>query len=320
MFLLKSVFGSRLYGTSTPQSDTDFKGLFLPTPEEILLGRTIKSKTFTTGDDSSRNTKDDIDTEYYSLHYFIELLIKGDTGAIDMLHTPIDQIEFHNRFGYDIWMYIYENRKRFYTSNMSAYVGYVMKQASKYGVKGSRLACVEEVINFCEGVISNEPTTKVAEVMSDLPVGEFSFISKDKLDKSCYEVLGRKFQPGILISDMLIALYKIRENYGERAIQAQSNQGIDWKALSHAVRVCLQMKEIYSTADLKYPLKDAETIKMIKSGSWSFDQFTEYLNVLLDEVQQASKDAKEKGLLKESVDVDFWENFVKKIHFQIITG
>lgn len=30
------VFGAHLYGTATPESDLDYKGIFLPAKEELL--------------------------------------------------------------------------------------------------------------------------------------------------------------------------------------------------------------------------------------------------------------------------------------------
>ena len=36
--IMKTVFGSHLYGLSTPESDMDFKGVFVPTAREIILG------------------------------------------------------------------------------------------------------------------------------------------------------------------------------------------------------------------------------------------------------------------------------------------
>jgi predicted nucleotidyltransferase len=64
--IVKMKFGAHLYGTTTPDSDVDFKGIFLPTKEALLLGRVPKSHNYSTGQDESRNTKNDIDIELYS--------------------------------------------------------------------------------------------------------------------------------------------------------------------------------------------------------------------------------------------------------------
>ena len=47
--IVKMKFGAHLYGTATPDSDMDYKGIFLPTKEELLLGRVPKSYNYSTG-------------------------------------------------------------------------------------------------------------------------------------------------------------------------------------------------------------------------------------------------------------------------------
>jgi predicted nucleotidyltransferase len=36
--IVKMKFGAHLYGTATSDSDLDYKGIFLPTKEQLLLG------------------------------------------------------------------------------------------------------------------------------------------------------------------------------------------------------------------------------------------------------------------------------------------
>jgi predicted nucleotidyltransferase len=43
--ICETVFGSHLYGTSTEQSDRDYKGIFLPSAQDILLGRIPKTSS-----------------------------------------------------------------------------------------------------------------------------------------------------------------------------------------------------------------------------------------------------------------------------------
>ena len=38
-FIIKSVFGSHLYGTDTPESDRDYKGIFIPSMEDCVLNQ-----------------------------------------------------------------------------------------------------------------------------------------------------------------------------------------------------------------------------------------------------------------------------------------
>lgn len=41
--LYETVFGSRLYGCATPDSDVDIRGVYIPDPETILLGRKARA-------------------------------------------------------------------------------------------------------------------------------------------------------------------------------------------------------------------------------------------------------------------------------------
>jgi len=80
----------------------------------------------------------------YSLHYFINLACEGETIALDMLHVPDDKVvEKH-----PVWDEIVLNRQKFYTKNLKAFVGYARRQASKYGIKGSRLNDIKKVLDF----------------------------------------------------------------------------------------------------------------------------------------------------------------------------
>ena len=37
-----SLYGSNLYGTALPTSDTDYRGIFIPSMEDLLLGKAEK--------------------------------------------------------------------------------------------------------------------------------------------------------------------------------------------------------------------------------------------------------------------------------------
>jgi predicted nucleotidyltransferase len=82
-------FGSHLYGTDTPESDLDLKGVYLPEARDILLQRVTPSVAISRAkDDGERNRPGDVDREYYSLHRYLQLLAAGQTVAIDMLFAP----------------------------------------------------------------------------------------------------------------------------------------------------------------------------------------------------------------------------------------
>lgn len=77
--LLEVISGSRAYGTDTPTSDHDFKGVFIQ-PADSFLGL---SRTDQVAD--TRN-----DTVFFELGRFADLLARNNPNLLEMLFTPPD--------------------------------------------------------------------------------------------------------------------------------------------------------------------------------------------------------------------------------------
>lgn len=266
--IMYTVFGSHLYGTSTSDSDQDYKGIYMPSKRQILTGNIPRSYSWTskkTRAEGVKNTADDIDIEVYSLHYFIEMLLKGETAAMDMIHVRPDQCIIST----PEWGLIHNNRWLAYTRSMSALIQYMRKQAAKYGIRGSRLEELEQVITQLK---RNYETVKLGQVWDDLPVGDHVHdLGVDgRTGIRVYQVLGRKFQETMTIKNVLKPLIQIQEKYGERARLAKENKGIDWKAVSHALRAAIQMERMLSGAELTFPLPEGDLLTQVKVGELDY--------------------------------------------------
>jgi hypothetical protein len=77
--LLQCISGSRAYGLHTPQSDTDYKGIFVA-PKKVFYG-----SNFT---DQVANETNDI--VYYEWKKFVDLLGKNNPTILELLATPDD--------------------------------------------------------------------------------------------------------------------------------------------------------------------------------------------------------------------------------------
>ena len=318
--IMKGYFGSHLYGTSTPESDVDFKEIYVPHARDILTGNVKEHMSKNTNNTSSKNTKDDVDHELYSLKYFFKLAADGETVALDMLHTPQSLVVKSDLP--DVWKYIQDNRSRFYTTNMKSYLGYVRKQASKYGVKGSRLAVLRQALkrsNEWGRYFDNGAVIRLSHMKNVLPIGEFASWVETENEKTgkqtFYNLLDRKFQDTLTNKEFNAILVKLEENYGERARKAEANEGIDWKALSHACRGGLQLLEIYKTGDLVYPLQDAPFILDVKLGKHTFKTVQEFLEDIVDQVEHASEQASKNGM-QQKVDMSFWDDFLEQVYLE----
>ena len=314
--IVQMKFGSHLYGTSTPESDTDFKGIYLPPLRDCILGTVSKNITTNTHKGGGKNTAEDIDSETFSLQEFIRLACKGETVAIDMLHAPADMIHTTS----PVWEFLQKHRHLFYTKNMTAFLGYCRKQASKYGVKGSRLDAIRQVIYYLKNRHA-ETSLQVWWKDSDstlvaprLPViqGLADYETDVTSTIPLYVVCGRKFQATCKVGYVLDALMKIESTYGERARLAELNEGIDWKAVSHAFRVCYQLKHIYTEGELVFPLKECNFLRDIKTGKYHFknDSIGSKLGVLTDEVCALA----EKSTYPQKTDLAFWQDWIVQVY------
>lgn len=83
--LLEVISGSRAYGTDTPESDTDIKGVFLQ-PLDSWLGLHRLDQV----NDEGHNVT------FYELGRFAELLGKNNPNLLEMLFTPPDCVLFRH--------------------------------------------------------------------------------------------------------------------------------------------------------------------------------------------------------------------------------
>lgn len=305
---MQMIFGSHLYGTATEKSDTDYKGVFMPKAGDVILQRVPHSiNTSSKKGSDEKNSSTDVDQEIYSLHYFLHLACEGETVALDMLHAP-EKFWIHSS---EIWRELVSLRKKFYTKNLKAFVGYARRQAAKYGVKGTRLAEAKLVLEF----LRDNSQYRLREVWDQLPTGEH--ISKTSNDVDVlYQVCGKYLNGHSYCHHHIPMMKAFIDRYGERARQAEQNEGVDWKAVSHAFRAAYQVKHILEEQDYTYPLPETEWIKKVKSGSLHFQkEVAPALETLMELLEILSK----KSLLPEKVDRTFWDMWLYNHVYKEIT-
>ena len=281
--IMLSDFGSHLYGTATKKSDRDYKGIFKPSMDMMLLGKIPDNINYNSNNTPGvKNTSEDVDIQLYSIQFFMDLARRGDTTALDLLHSPFESTYITS----DMWECLRANRKMFYTKTLKAFIGYAKNQAAKYGLKGDRLDSIED----CLRVLSTyEDDTRLSHVWPFLPKDAHSrFIDNSPNGIPQYMICGKTLQSTMTVSYARNVLEKYQKEFGERAIKAQSNQGVDFKALSHACRAALEVKEILETGDLRFPLKNADRLREFKEGLVEYKDIVEVLENLIDDVEKLS--------------------------------
>jgi hypothetical protein len=224
------------------------------------------------------------------------------------------------------WRFLKRHRIFFYTKNMRAFIGYARKQAAKYGIKGSRLNAVREALAF----LITKGDTKLGEIVDELwqdehcqlhlvdGVWQADQLSANYLDwqRSYWEVCGKKMTLGSTASYYVPMLKKFYENYGDRARLAAQNEGVDWKAVSHALRVGYQTRDIFVRGSFEYPLVSTPFLLAVKQGQIPYHKAAGVLDELMVELDCLAKVSS----LPDKPDAGFWHTWLAKVTLSHIKG
>lgn len=322
-------FGSHLYGTDTENSDIDIKGVYLPDSKDILLGSYKKSVVSERSKaNGERNTKDDVDKEYLSLDRFIQLLCEGQTMALDMLFAPSESYILYTWQWDKIRNHILENKTKFLSRDVAAFFGYAKKQAAKYGIKGSRMDAVQRTLTLLNTLPEQDKLgthhdelavlvqhTKDLVSLEKTPLVQFA-ITKDPSGNPLHhlEVANRKIPLDSSVKNGKQLLEKIYAEYGDRSHKAHLNGGVDFKALSHAIRVNAEAKELLSTGYITFPRPEAQLLRNIKLGTVPFDEVSEMVEQGLADMMEA----KQNSMLPTKPDLEFASDIVYRTYREIV--
>jgi hypothetical protein len=286
--LVRIAHGSHLYGTSTPLSDRDYKGVHLPSGDAILLQRAedvIECNII--AKQGTKNTSDAVDEQSFSLQKFFGMLAKGDTVATEILFA--DPLEAHF-----LWSEIQAVGRQLLNRQCKGFVGYCVRQAAKYGIKGSRMSAVKTLIDF---LADKPPFARLETLAADLQLfAEVTDHSEWKNiphpdGRECWHIVccDRAMPMTAHIGEGYKVYLKVWENYGDRARAAMANEGVDWKAMSHAVRVAEQAIELLRTGSITFPRPNADLLLEIKQGKRPYSEVSIMLETLVEQVQLASE-------------------------------
>lgn len=294
--LIRIQHGSHLYGTSTPASDQDFKGVFVPAGRDILLQRVpavIDCKVKVSA--GPKNTAEDVDDQSFNVQKFLHMVTSGDTVGTEILFAPDEfVIEMHPD-----WQMIRDSKHLLLNKQCKGFVGYCQRQAAKYGIKGSRMSACRDLVALLEPFAIGHPTDKLetlsealAEFCTHHEFSEITIITSQAGTAVPHlDVVDRKVPYTATIKTAYDIYAKVFANYGHRTLAAMQNEGIDWKAVSHAIRVAGQAKELLLTGHITFPRPDAAFLLEVKQGKLDYNDVAPLLERMVEEVDVASKES-----------------------------
>ena len=298
--LFLTVFGSHLYGTDAPgTSDMDLRGIFLPSLRSLALHASRRSLHRSTGDSTRRNAPQDVDMDLWSLqHWLLRLLPDGDTGALDLLFAPSH--EACTIYRSPLLHAVFANPKRLVNMNSGkSYAAYSLRQARKYGIKGSRLGALRRALHWLQ---DNDGRFHAADrlrpwinaIVARCDDARFCRIVETR-DGTALNLCGKLHMGSVRMEEFSRRVFADMRRYGESAQEAEHDRGIDFKALSHAVRALCQMEELLRTGRVMFPLQRRETLRTIKRGERSWRELEPCIIAKLQDVETLQSCAPNRG-------------------------
>lgn len=280
------ISGSRLYGTELPTSDTDYRGIFVPPLEDLILMKDIDQWTSSTGNTQSKNSAGDVDISLWSIHKFIKLLQVGDTNAMDTLFAYGTHAELLRE---PLMDKLYESRELFFPESLRSFFGYALGQVKKYSVKGDKLRGVQALITEIQYLLEPPEAFKTIGDLKGYLIETENVQWVTDETNTYIKVLDKRFIQTVRLSEFLEKLKEIESKYGHRAKQAMDNQSVDWKAWYHAFRVLQECKELMTYGRINFPLRDAKYLLKVRNQAYSPQECFEMLEDLYDSVSLHEK-------------------------------
>lgn len=336
--LYLTQYGSHLYGTNTENSDLDFRGVYIPTIDDLILHKdkdeineeiiieledykNLKDKNITIGGGNfpvagvGYTKKVKVDIKIFSLQKFIQLCSKADTNALDLLfsvNTDIPkwyQTNTCNSSETCITIAdIYRNRhKLINTDRLESPITYAFKQATKYGLKGQRRLIMLQILEKTKLLSDIHTVQDILPLLENMFDDKYLRIdelyNKGKMEKYLF-VCGVQHQFNLSIEKFKQRLQdKIDKEYtSQRTIDAAD--GNDWKALSHAIRVLFEVKQLIETGDIQFPVHPI--VRQIKLGQISREDIDNLFDTTFQDIMEQIK----QNPLDWKYDEDFWNNFI----------
>ena len=295
--LFLTLFGATLYGTEAPgKSDVDARGIFLPSLESLVLGKAAESLHFSTGDSERRNMPSDVDIDLWSVrHWLLKLLPAGDTGALDLLFSPSQAA--CTLYRHPVLDAAFDNPLRLLDAGKGrAYAEYSLGQAKKYGIKGSRIGALKSVRDWlrrrCQAPSGHERLGEYLNELADGACSDSPYCAVvTKQGEKALRLCGKLHMSTIRMTELIRRVEADMRRYGARAEEAERNEGLDFKALSHALRALEQMEELLQTGKITFPLKGREELLAVKQGKYTWSELEPRILQRLEKVDSMREHA-----------------------------
>lgn len=318
--IFECLAGSHLYGTNTPESDIDTRGVFIPNIRYIT-GFLLKVEQL----------EDKVnDTVYFDIRKFFRLCLDCNPNIIELLFVP----ESKWLKSSTTWELIVENRHLFLSKKARwTFSGYAYSQLKR--IKNHRAWLLNPPQKQPERSEFGLPEHR--KLVSDDQIGAFNVYLRDCLEdivdmhplkmqledmKETHDMMGLIQLKKQLTEEAMHSIHTItglsdniieaverekryknamghwnaylnwKKNRNPKRAELERKYGYDCKHASSLVRLITEGQELLTTGKITLPRPDAELILAVKNGAWSYDKLieeTEMMDLMFDELYKTSE-------------------------------
>jgi predicted nucleotidyltransferase len=336
--------GSNAYGTNTPESDLDLRGVMIPRDKEYYMGFQSHFEQYSESEPE--------DLTIYDMRKAFHLISNCNPNMVELLFTD----EKYCRVLKPEWRKVMEHRDKFISKKARyTYTGYAFAQLKRiktarnwllnppkkkperldFGLPEKRLVSKDELgafqwilVNLLKGSLDHlnlSDSTKEELASLDL-IGQVQ--SRGIPDDAFPQI-----QRATGASDEWMHIMQMEQGYNNAKRHWDSYQswkkgrnkhraelevkfGYDTKHASHLVRLMRMGKEILETGKVVVFRPDREELLAIRNGAWSYEQIEEYA----EKMQQEIIAVYETSTLRDKPDRVFLDKLCAEIIEEYING
>ena len=266
--IFMTLAGSNMYGTNTPDSDIDKRGVCVP-PKNVVMGfaRNFDQQNF-----------EGEDTTVYSLMKFMKLCLENNPNIIELLFAPEDCIQHMH----PTWEKLMERRDEIISAKCYyTFTGYAHSQLNR--LRGHR--------EWLRNPPTHQPTRDefgLKEAGSGLVAAvkgvDLAEVSPEALmvveKEKRYKAAVRRWKD--------YERWKKERNPARAKLEAA--HGYDTKHALHLLRLLRMGHEILTTGKVNVRRPDAEELLAVRNGIYTLDQLLEIVEDLKAKLDKVYED------------------------------
>ena len=306
-----TIVGSTAYGTNTPTSDTDIRGIAIVDDKNVYFGYLDRFEQF----------EDKVnDVVIYDIRKAFSLISDANPNMLDLLFV---EDRFHQHID-PIFEKVLANRDKFLSKKVRfTYTGYAFAQLkriktarswllnppnkkperSDFGLPDKTVLTKDDIGAF-QWVMANllqdtiEYLNLSDETKEELRLANWiGLVQRKGIPDHCFEEVQnltsasdgwmeamKREQAYIQAKRHFDSYTQWKNSRNKKRAELEEKFGYDTKHAAHLVRLMRMGKEILSTGDVKVFRPDREELLAIRNGAWSYEQIEEYAQNMEQEI------------------------------------